>query len=537
MPEEGRIDRRYCRPGCRTLAYRMRLRTRGIEHGPTAVPRWAAGRLPELAQALTTLGRVQGNVTVLARQMECEEAAVRAWLLRLRALGEDLPDTPVPDPQARLRSETERLREDLDEALAQRNKLDEELRAHKDQISTEIAKLRREAEEARKPTQKAEKEQPPREQEEVLRLHGELAKAQAELKAKEDRLRAAEQERASLRDEKVRAEQELLALRVSKRRRTPTQEQQHHANGVSETATPVPPREATPPHDPARDRMDEQIANIRLAACLNYLAMARAQGKGEQVQDWLSRNSLNIHQAAQVLGRTIPIARMGQDVGIPIAQAAKHAYQQALEHVRTPRARATPEFCRWFQESESFLLKLAEALLAALDARSSTNQAPVQGTVRPLLPSRAAPQGTASSQTESLAPRRNEQPLPVPLLESVMPRAPRIDPLTNLMRDKVQLLHMLAEHQEERGEKITGTLLEPMNETTVLVAARQAAREARREFYFRSRGVLSAIDPNWELEGEQLDTRSEKALFAEVMDLIDLLKKAVDKVKPKGDPW
>ena len=46
MPEEGRIDRRDCRPGCRTLAYRMRLRTRRIEHGPTAVPCWAAGRLP-----------------------------------------------------------------------------------------------------------------------------------------------------------------------------------------------------------------------------------------------------------------------------------------------------------------------------------------------------------------------------------------------------------------------------------------------------------------------------------------------------------
>lgn len=73
----------------------------------------AAGRLPELAQALTTLGRVQGNVTVLARQMECEEAAVRGWLLRLRTLGEELPDTPVPDPQARLRSETERLRADF----------------------------------------------------------------------------------------------------------------------------------------------------------------------------------------------------------------------------------------------------------------------------------------------------------------------------------------------------------------------------------------------------------------------------------------
>lgn len=543
MPEEGRIDRRYCRPGCRTLAYRMRLRTRGIEHGPTAVPRWAVGRLLELAQALTTLGRVQGNVTVLARQMECEEAAVRAWLLRLRALGEKLPDVPVPEPEARMRSEAERLRADLDEALAQRNKLDEELRVHKEQSSAAVAKLRRELEASRKQTAPAKKEERTKEQEEVLRLQRELVAVKDEMKTKDDKLRATEQERASLRDETTRLGREVAALRASTKKRAPAHRSlqmesgSYRPDGIPGESAVVRTSGSSPAKDVAREQMEEQVANIRLTTSLEHLAKAREQGQGEQVQHWLSRSAAYIHEAAQQLAWSILTGRMGQAVGHPIGEAAQHAYRQTLEHVRTPGTRHAPEFGRWFQESEAFLVRLATALLSALDARSSTDIAPVRQAAQSLVHHPSAPQRAASSRVDSIESRRSE-PIPAPLTpESVMPRVHRSDPLTNLMRDKVQLLHMLAEHQEERGEKVTGTLLEPMNENTVLVAARQAAREARREFYFRSRGVLSAIDPSWELEGEQLDARSEKVLFGEVMDQIDRLKQVVDKIKPKGDPW
>lgn len=536
MPEEGRIDRRYCRPGCRTLAYRMRLRTRGIEHGPTAVPRWAAGRLPELAQALTTLGRVQGNVTVLARQMECEEAAVRAWLLRLRALGEEPPDVPVPEPEVRLRVEADRLRADLDEALAQRNQLDEELRAHKAQSSAEITKLREALKDARKQTAAAEDTQRQSEQEELGRLRSELVTLKDELKKREDKLRDAEQERTVLRAGKEKAADEVLSLLAANRRPAPAQQdpvgRKRRRSPDQPAATPVVgPVVQIPPPRLDFDRMNEQVADIRRVVCLDYLAKARAQGQGEQVDYWLARYATDIAQAAELLGRSVLFERMAQDAAVSVEQAARCAHQQVLTYILTPGARFAPEFSRWFQASEAFLLRLTTALVEAVDARSSTDAAPARRVEPPVQPR------AASSQVQPVEPRRSVSAISAPLLpEPVMPRL-RIDPLTNLMRDKVQLLHRLAEYQEERGAKITGTRLDPLNETTLLDAAGNAAREARREFYFRSRGILSAIDPSWEVEGERLDPRSEQALFGEVMEQIDRLRKAVDKVKPKGEPW
>jgi hypothetical protein len=515
----------------------MRLRVRGLERGPTAVPRWAAGRLPELAQALTTLGRVQGNVTVLARQMECEEASVRAWLLRLRALGEEPPDAPVPEPEVRLRGEADRMRADLDEALAQRNKLDEQLREQEAQSSTELTKLREALEDARKQTAAASDAQRASEQQELVRLRSELLTLKDELKKRDDKLRDNDRERTSLREEKEKAEREMLSLLTSNRRPAPAQQDSagrpRKRSPDKLAATPVPdpvPRIPPPPMD--FGRMDEQIANIRRVVSLEYLAKARAQGQGEQVDYWLARHATDIALAAEQLGRYVLYERMAQDAAAPVVSAARCAYQQMLKYILTPGARFTPEFIRWFKESEAFLLKLTAALIAALDARSSIDAAPARPTKQPALPH------VASSRAEPVEPPRSGPSISVPSsTEPVMPRVLRLDPITNLMRDKVQLLHMLAEHQEERGEKVTGKRLAPPNEATVLDAARAAAREARREFYFRSRGVLSAIDPSWEAEGERLDARSEQALFGEVMEQIERLKKAVDRVKPKGDPW
>ena len=99
---------------------------------------------------LTTLGRVQGNVTTLARQLECEEAAVRAELLRLRELGEPVEETEPPEPQERLRAEAEALRKSLDEALAQRNTTEEELRKQQARFAGDLVVLRKELEVTKK---------------------------------------------------------------------------------------------------------------------------------------------------------------------------------------------------------------------------------------------------------------------------------------------------------------------------------------------------------------------------------------------------
>lgn len=574
----GRIDRRYCRPACRTLAYRRRLRTRRIEHGPTAVPRWAIGRLPELSIALTTLGRVQGNVTVLARQMECEEASVRAWLLRLRELGDRTPDVPPPEPEIRLRTEADRRLADLDEALTQRNELDEDLRAHKAQAAAEITKLRKELESMRQQfderaelltkmadetvSLKAEEAharqktkelqaQYSREQAAHSGLKQELSAIKNDAQSIAKKLKAVEQERTALLDGKAQVERELAVLREAAKqparalaqRVQPAegaQRRQHHA---AEEARPTTSKAPSAAAIAARERMDEQVARITHTVCLAFLAQAKEAGRGEPIHLWLSQHSTKIHQAAQLLARVTLTARMGQDKPTSIAEAAQSAYVQTVEcHCSDGQSDVTG-FSRWFQDStnKDFLLVLATAIILALDARSSTDTGPasqVQPAHSSSQPSRTKPQRPAVvPHAASSLVEPSQAPRPIHM-EPQMPRVNRNDALVSLMRDKVQLLHMLAEYQEERLEEVTGQLLEPFNEATLAAAARQAAHAARREYYFRPHGLsLAAAQLDWVIEGELLDPRSEEVLFGEVLDQIERLKVAVEKVKPKRKPW
>ena len=404
MSGGGRIDRRYCRPSCRTLAYRIRLRTRGIEHGPTAVPRWAIGRLPELSIALTTLGRAQGNITVLARQMECEEASVRAWLLRLRDLGDTTPDVPPPEPEIRLRAEADRLRYDLDEALAQRNKLDEELRANKAETSAAIARLHKELECTRQQlddrasllTQIAGETatlkldagrarlriqelqvQHGDDQAEISRLQQALSTAKNNLKSGEEKLSTVEQDRTRLRDEITQMSKEVVTLRDASKKIAGT-------SARSASGSPSAPRQqvfempdtiptstksASDSVNEARSLMDEQVAKITRLVCVNFWEQTKQVKHGESVQLWLSQHGPKIHQAAQMLARVALTARIGQEGATTVTKAAHEAYRQALD-----RASSHPSaFASWFQESEDFLIFMATALITGLDVRTSTD--------------------------------------------------------------------------------------------------------------------------------------------------------------------
>lgn len=409
----GRIDRRYCRPSCRTLAYRMRLRTRGIEHGPTAVPRWAIGRLPELAIALTTLGRVQGNVTVLARQMECEEASVRALLLRLRELGDTTSDVPPPEPEIRLRAEADRLRSDLDEALAQRNELDVELRENKKEAAEEITKLRRELDSLRQQlderaarltkvesetaglkASEAQAQQQARDlqaqrrndQAALSQMKQDLSVAKNDAQSVVNKLKSVEQERTSLISGRAQVERELAALRETAmqptraitQRAQPIESAQRRQYLATEEAPATTAKTPSPAELAARELMDEQVARIRQTVCLAFLTKAREQGHGEAIQLWLSQHSTKIARAAQLLTRVILTARMGQDKPVPIAKSAQHAYELTIERYCSDESSDPTGFFRWLRDSTSrnLLIVFATAIIAALDATSSTDTGP-----------------------------------------------------------------------------------------------------------------------------------------------------------------
>lgn len=77
MPTGARIDQRYCKESCRTLAYRIRKRS-GLPARPrTAVPRWVDGQPPTIASALAALAELQARVLHIAHHIEQDDIAFR----------------------------------------------------------------------------------------------------------------------------------------------------------------------------------------------------------------------------------------------------------------------------------------------------------------------------------------------------------------------------------------------------------------------------------------------------------------------------
>lgn len=597
MPGTGRIDRRYCRPGCRTLAYRMRLRTRGIEHGPTAVPRWAVGRLPELAVTLTTLGRVQGNVTTLARQLECEEAAVRAELLRLRALGDPIEETEPPEPQERLRAEAEALRKSLDEALAQRNTTEEELRKQQARFAGDLVVLRRELEVTKKARDQLAERLTAVEKENAALKAGDLAagrratemqaQARGQAKAFADEeashqaardalsrtrveLLAAQENFKALQSQLLAAKQELARARASAQRlqvdlSAARRAEEHRATALQRQTVPTlappsasralpPPRAAVAqpaqlslmteepghgaswqasPGDELQEQLDRRAEEIARLFCSSLLQAAAQRGEAARIQTWLERYDGFIRAAASMLIRSALVEKLRQTKRTTMNRAAESVYARATNAAASQSGRLSSGFLEWMGNTKDFLVTLARAAIVELKAKRVTRRRKTTTKTRTArAPRRRERQTDQQSEWTDLPTAEPKQESAATQVPPSVPIAAWPDPLADLMRDKVQLLHMLAEYQEERGLEVTGRSLISFDEAHIAAAALIAAREARRAYYFRPRGILGAL-VDWQVENVLLDARSEKELFGEVMDEIDQLKIAVDKLKPK----
>lgn len=97
MPTTGRVDRRYCKGACRTLAYRLRRRvTATVPPGPLE-PQWAEPSAV-VKTMLTALAQIQARVLDFAHQLESEELYSRRPV-RTEGRG------PEPDAQASIRQQ------------------------------------------------------------------------------------------------------------------------------------------------------------------------------------------------------------------------------------------------------------------------------------------------------------------------------------------------------------------------------------------------------------------------------------------------
>ncbi len=76
MPLTGRVDRRYCRGACRTLAYRVRRRVKAARPPGPLEPLWAEPSAV-VKTMLTSLAQIQARVLDFAHQLEHEELYAR----------------------------------------------------------------------------------------------------------------------------------------------------------------------------------------------------------------------------------------------------------------------------------------------------------------------------------------------------------------------------------------------------------------------------------------------------------------------------
>lgn len=77
MSSVGRIDRRYCKESCRTLAYRHRKRTGEPAKRRERIPKWTEGQPLVIGSALAALADLQGRIVQMAHHLEKDDIAFR----------------------------------------------------------------------------------------------------------------------------------------------------------------------------------------------------------------------------------------------------------------------------------------------------------------------------------------------------------------------------------------------------------------------------------------------------------------------------
>ena len=77
LPTTGRVDRRYCKGACRTLAYRVRRRIKATRPPGPLEPAWSEPNAV-VKTMLTSLAQIQARVLDFAHQLEHEEFYARA---------------------------------------------------------------------------------------------------------------------------------------------------------------------------------------------------------------------------------------------------------------------------------------------------------------------------------------------------------------------------------------------------------------------------------------------------------------------------
>ena len=128
LPARGRIDRRYCRTSCRTLAYRHRKQERPGPRGTSA----ASGRVDRHASAVELVLRLE-RLAVTTQQ---ELAVARLQLAQLEvtkqvpAATPGAPESPQPPPMQQLTQLLHSVQAQVQQLRAEMNTLKSTVSTH-----------------------------------------------------------------------------------------------------------------------------------------------------------------------------------------------------------------------------------------------------------------------------------------------------------------------------------------------------------------------------------------------------------------------
>src|SRR6187402_1052823 len=100
MPSAARVDRRYCKGACRTLAYRVRRRVNATRPPGPLSPEWTEPN-SVVKTMLTSLAQIQARVLDFAHQLEQEELYARPPV-RTKSQRSGAADSPRSDSTRQL---------------------------------------------------------------------------------------------------------------------------------------------------------------------------------------------------------------------------------------------------------------------------------------------------------------------------------------------------------------------------------------------------------------------------------------------------
>ena len=481
MPADRRIDRRYCKQSCRTLAYRIRRRTQQPSRQRERAPQWVKGQPPVIGSALAALADLQARVLWLAHQLEQDDidfrrGSVSAPVLSARevvptdATAKKTADADAARQIAELTAELQEARAGWESARAQATQAERrivQILDENERLGTVAAQVH-EMQEALGTTQTRLRET----QQIGATAERQLSDSEADLEQARRSLRIATEWAAKLEaDEASARHAHAQTLKQLSSSEAELEQTRRSLRIATERASKLEADEASARH--SHSQTLKQLSELTAA-------QARTQ---RDAQAHEMRSSRLLDEQAQALAAERETgAKLKRRIGKLEAEQADWAVTVQTLSAQSFEARQRAE------QLEAELVRYQ-----TVDADLTHSQAHVKELQRQV--------ATAEQTLKILQLQVAKQTAP----------PPPVDPLLEVMKEQVKLVHFINVQRAAAGLPLNGVQLRNFTDDEVLKTAIRWARDARQKFALRPSSMGSL--PTWTRDNQELDPISENQLL------------------------